>query len=650
MTIKKIEEFLYSEKGREIEEKAIRGIAENKNIIFQFVEPGVAPNTNGKIVSYPKTEFSEEEIKKIKALQKKYDLDEYSAFWINLRGTILHETGHILYSQDMLKYLRQESEKRNPDIKLIQNITNIYEDAFIERTLSEEFLGAEKFLSYSNESCLPAPEEIQEMDKKLSEFAKFDRYITFKVIVGEELPLTMSEKTLECIEETLPLFEKAAREINSLTRFSYVFKIIEIIKKYFNDFSSLNYKTIAIIKNAEGLKRNPKRDSDPSTEIEVESSGTDKEGSNSEKEGKNNGEKTGSTENSSLDNKDSSGSKGNSSKNGENSNSTENISGNGNSSNDKKFDFTTENNQGKKNKDAIGKELEAENQEDQNKKNGSDKIKGSMTDKSRATNVFYKNPEASEKIAYEDAMKKYSGIIKKYSREFKKLIERKEEGYERKLSMGSCLDSRNFCDKKDRIWKSRRDSKETAELYITLVVDCSGSMYDRISTAREAIALMSSIANEAKIPVQVIGFNFSNKVEQYHVLSFNDKFEKKKENIFKLFSDGCNRDSYTAEYVYRQLSALEQTNSRRKDLVIWISDGLPSAYSGGENGEAMTKKAVSILEKSIQREVLAIALGDINLQKSLEKEFKKVLLCDNIDRLPGILCNILRKNFLKNYQ
>ena len=405
MTIKKIEEFLYSEKGREIEEKAIRGIAENKNIIFQFVEPGVAPNTDGKVVSYPKTEFSEEGIKKIKALQKKYDLDEYSAFWINLRGTILHETGHILYSQDMLKYLRQESEKRNPDIKLIQNITNIYEDAFIERTLSEEFLGVEKFLSYSNENCLPTPEEIQEMDKNLSEFSKFDRYITFKVIVGEELPLTMSEKTLECIEETLPLFEKAAREINSLKRFSYSFKIIEIIKKYFNDFSSLNYKTIAIIKNAEGLKRNPKRTSDPSTEIEVESSGTDKEGSDSEKEG-NNGEESESTENSSLDNQNSSGSKGNSSKNGENSDSTENISGNGNSSNNKKPDFTTENNQGKKNKDAIGKELEAENQEDQNKKNGSDKIKGSMTDKSRSTNVFYKNPEASEKIAYEDAMKK----------------------------------------------------------------------------------------------------------------------------------------------------------------------------------------------------------------------------------------------------
>ena len=261
-------------------------------------------------------------------------------------------------------------------------------------------------------------------------------------------------------------------------------------------------------------------------------------------------------------------------------------------------------------------------------------------------------PDGDDKLA-SDTYEEYSSEIlfakKNFIKKLRLLLEQKQEEYIDDLEMGHTINTSKLCKRDKSFWRESADVKKTLPLRITVLADLSGSTYTLLKDMKRAIILLTQTANALKIPIQVIGeraIYYQDIIQHCIALDFKDKTNQNY-NICKMYSSEGTREGASLRWIKNQLT---QLYSDSRNLVIVLSDGLPEHIGKNDKEEnlvADAHAAANEIYKLPNFELIGIAMGDQSLYNDLNKIYKKTIMCENIDNLPKLMVDVLRKNLLK---
>lgn len=202
----------------------------------------------------------------------------------------------------------------------------------------------------------------------------------------------------------------------------------------------------------------------------------------------------------------------------------------------------------------------------------------------------------------------------------------------------------------DRVFRKRTitTAKNTA---VTLLIDCSGSMYGpKIRTAAESALALSSVLERVRIKNEVIGFTTGNSKEMESVMELDDsgvewaRAEPIYMPVFKTFdqrldvnarsrlahlnaSPGWMGNNIDGESILVAAHRLKRQKTERHILIV-LSDGHPAGDGHGFNDHL--KKAVQAVQSS-GVEVIGIGIADA----SVRSFYPKHIVIKSASELPG---------------
>lgn len=197
-----------------------------------------------------------------------------------------------------------------------------------------------------------------------------------------------------------------------------------------------------------------------------------------------------------------------------------------------------------------------------------------------------------------------------------------------------------------RYFANKKLPKELPDMAISILVDCSGSMWgERMDTARTAAMLVYDYATTVNIPVSVAGHTTNYYEKDCFVYNLYADFEtanpkKTKLNIAAMEAQDENRDGLALEIACNMLSRRPEQHR----LLIIISDGQPSHTSasytyGGKLAYEDMKDCVCRYKKQ-GIEVIAAAIGsDREMIRQIYGE--SFLNISDLDKLPKTLAKII---------
>jgi nitric oxide reductase activation protein len=199
----------------------------------------------------------------------------------------------------------------------------------------------------------------------------------------------------------------------------------------------------------------------------------------------------------------------------------------------------------------------------------------------------------------------------------------------------------------------KKDSPSTKlDVTFSLLVDCSASMYDKMTETKEGIVLFHETLRSLQIPHAITGFwedafEADNR-EQPNYLFDVIRYEasllpKNGANIMQLQPEEDNRDGFA---IRRAAEELLQRPEKHKILLVF-SDGEPSAFDYIENGIVDTHEAVLNVRK-IGIEVIGVFLSSGDTQEK-EKETiqniygKQSLVIPTVEEIPAYITPLLKR-------
>lgn len=269
---------------------------------------------------------------------------------------------------------------------------------------------------------------------------------------------------------------------------------------------------------------------------------------------------------------------------------------------------------------------------------------------------YYLNRETTVSVEqindYNNIMSEMKPLSKALQRKVNPIL--KERNYEGKISglpMGKRLSSRLIYRDDGKIFSKPLVPDGNPQIAIGVLIDESGSMYgQKISKARQTSILVEDFLRNVQIPHIIIGHTADQQscppkysVDLTSYVEFNSYDESDKYRLAKVQAQANNRDGAALAYIYERL--LQRPENRK--LLLVITDGEPAArnYSGHP---AIIDSKVTVDEynrKGIKTIALAID-GTISNIKQIYGE-DKLIVVDNLSDLPNILTGILKRQILK---
>ena len=262
-----------------------------------------------------------------------------------------------------------------------------------------------------------------------------------------------------------------------------------------------------------------------------------------------------------------------------------------------------------------------------------------------------------------DLYQKYvsEGQLKKISKQAQNkvrdaVLQRKRSQPLKRQERGNRVDINAFARRKNDndmnvFINSKKPSKDPL-MAVSVIVDASGSMNfaqgSKIKYATLASIIMEDFCKNLNIPFSLISHRYSDGgVRIYDFVSFDDTSVKRKYNLTKLpsYTGSCNRDGFALRYAMMKLKRRHEPFK----IMIIISDGLPSAYSSGEEA---VKDIFDIREecKNKNIELLAFVIdGNIDGLSYLYGE-DNVVDCRELEKFPKEISKILAEKSQKIYK
>ncbi|HWO97128.1 MAG TPA: VWA domain-containing protein [Bacillus sp. (in: firmicutes)] len=268
-------------------------------------------------------------------------------------------------------------------------------------------------------------------------------------------------------------------------------------------------------------------------------------------------------------------------------------------------------------------------------------------------------PSADDVRRYEENKKVIAPYQKKLKQMIEKTLEHKKTLPRTDLHFGRLNKKllRLLTDENPRLFYKKHQPSIEIDAVFSLLVDCSGSMFDKMDETKLGITLFHEALSSVRVPHEVVGFwedtNEATETKQPNyfktVIDFTSSLKRKSgPEIMQLEPEEDNRDGYAIRHMTNRL--LKRSEAQKFLLV--FSDGEPAAMDYEQNGIIDTHEAVLDARKQ-GIEVINVFLSngyiDEGQQKTIQNIYGKYsILVPNVDELPDVLFPLLRKLLQKS--
>ena len=268
-------------------------------------------------------------------------------------------------------------------------------------------------------------------------------------------------------------------------------------------------------------------------------------------------------------------------------------------------------------------------------------------------------PTSEEKLAYSQNKAMVAPFQKKLQKMIEKTLEHKRIQPRSDLHFGRLNNKllRFITDDNPRLFYKKQNPSSEIDAVFSLLVDCSGSMYDKMDQTKLGITLFHESLKSVRVPHEVVGFwedtNRASKTSQPNylnpVLNFHTSLKPGSgSEIMQLQPEEDNRDGFAIRLMTERIL---MRNEKQKFLLVF-SDGEPAAMEYEQNGIVDTHEAVlDARKKGI--EVINVFLSNGEIDESQRKTIQNIygnysILVSDVEELPEVLFPLLRKLLYKS--
>ncbi|MCP8969507.1 vWA domain-containing protein [Ectobacillus ponti] len=269
-------------------------------------------------------------------------------------------------------------------------------------------------------------------------------------------------------------------------------------------------------------------------------------------------------------------------------------------------------------------------------------------------------PLPAERAAYQTIKSLVNRDVRELKKIIEKTIENKTNAHTEKY-YGRLRKKfiRIFTEKQPRMFYKKGQESKELDVAFHLLVDCSGSMYNKMEETKKSVVLFHEALKSLKIPHAISGFwedaanaKESSKPNVLHeVISYNTSLiPSSGPEIMQLHEEEDNRDGYIIRIVSEQLAKRPE---KHKFLLVF-TDGEPSALDYHQDGILDTHEAVKLARKK-GLDVIGIFIEEGEAQEATYLLMKNIynhhfLVAQDAEDLRLKIKPLLKKLLLKTIQ
>jgi uncharacterized protein YegL len=598
--------------NRDIEESFARAFAENDDVNLFFINEDSAYTDGKNIVVDPAFLDIYKDKECLEGTEKKLSWpslissNPWTALKMVTRGLTLHECLHLLYTNF------PGNEFKDPDFmenkngrKVISNISNIIEDAYIEAVGASVYDNIGIYLMFNRVAVYLAKKETEETARKkmdlLLEYLNYMcGFLLFPMFEIGDPP----EEIKEYVDKTRQLFLDGSVQAEPDDRYTYCKKIYEVIKPLVPEDEEIQLPEDILPKIVAGKESH---------------NGTNNSIGGQERKGKPQVVIT-------------------------------RLFGNidGTPKNNVDTDVPTL---------VIAVKGFGQDEKEADDITGYQGYHIQHTSASVGATPLHKNIKINEnhpkinlnlRKAYQNIYNQYRLNINSYNSRFLQLLRAQVPVKENKFPFGTGIDSRRLGDIKRRFWFRILPGIEIPDMSVLLLIDGSGSMYqERRDSAMVSCVILHEVLKKQGIEHAIVEHRAHFKDPEIDVnilVDFNAR-ENEKLNIMQLDADGDNRDGLALYWAEKYINSKTSCDNK---LIIVISDGQPAHEYDEYYGPVADKDTANATKKIMSRgtNIIAISLDDedeYNTYDNLKNIYPNLIACNNLKRLTGQLLQVISR-------
>ncbi|MBP9690711.1 VWA domain-containing protein [Candidatus Woesebacteria bacterium] len=255
---------------------------------------------------------------------------------------------------------------------------------------------------------------------------------------------------------------------------------------------------------------------------------------------------------------------------------------------------------------------------------------------------------------YEEVMQEVLPIIEELENDLREIfVARRAKKWETGFKTGKKIDIKKRIQEQakgvnvfeSRSWQ-KREHPEEKDYAITILVDLSGSMQNKIAETFKAVVVLSEVLNKLSINIEILGFN--NRLHPYQ------EFEKNLTDDMRKRMGGMLREVYSTRASYNDDGwALGEASKRlakqkaSEKFLIALSDGLPAESSIHSGREYDLPYVIKTIQEQSDQKLIGLGVGSGT--EHVETYYPNSVANITVEQMAQKLADIIREA-IANYE